>query len=156
MPIPAYLEISDIEGSSKIEGREGWIEVLGFDHKVYMPTDRKDGSATGTRVHEDCVLLKNFDKASPVLYEYLCNGKLIPEASLHWYQIDENGQEVEYYTHKFENARVTAIRPHMPDVDNPANEQYKHLERVGMRYEKVTWTFVDGNVEYADSWIEGR
>ena len=30
------------------------------------------------------------------------------------------------------------------------------LERVGMRYEKVTWTFVDGNVEYTDSWFEGR
>ena len=117
MPIPAYLEIADIEGSSKIEGREGWIEVLGFDHKVYMPTDRKDGSATGTRVHQDCVLLKNFDKSSPVLYEYLCNGKLIPEATLHWYQIDENGQETEYYSHKFENARVTALAEEVITID---------------------------------------
>ena len=44
----------------------------------------------------------------------------------------------------------------MPDVDNPANEQYKHMEEVSMRYEKFKWLFVDGNVEYEDSWIEGR
>ena len=156
MPVPASLEIGDIPGSSKIEGREGQMEILGFRHEVYMPTDRKDGSATGTRVHQDFVLIKNYDKGTPKLYEYLCNGKIIASALLHWYVIDENGQETEYFTHELTNARVTAIRPHMPDVDNPANEQYKHMEEVSMRYEKIKWLFLDGNVEYTDSWIEGR
>ena len=92
MPVPASLEIGDIPGSSKIEGRESHMEIVGFRHEVYMPTDRKDGSATGTRVHQDFVLIKNYDKGSPKLYEYLCNGKLIPSAILHWFMIDENGQ----------------------------------------------------------------
>jgi type VI secretion system secreted protein Hcp len=129
MPIPASLKIPDIPGGSKIQGREDEIEVVGFRHEVYMPTDRKDGSATGTRVHQDFVLVKNFDKASPKLHEYLCNGKVIPSATMRW---------------------------HMPDVDNPSNEQYKHMEEVSMRYEKIKWLFTDGNIEYEDSWIEGR
>jgi type VI secretion system secreted protein Hcp len=70
--------------------------------------------------------------------------------------IDEQGQEKEYFTHKLANARVASIRSYMPDVDNPANENYKHMEEVSFRYEKITWTFKDGNVEYTDSWIEGR
>lgn len=156
MPIPASLKIPDIPGGSKIQGREDEIEVYGFRHEVYMPTDRKDGSATGTRVHQDFVMVKNFDKASPKLYEYLCNGKVIPSATLRWFMIDENGSEVEYFSHELTNARITAIRPHMPDVDNPANEQYKHMEEVSMRYEKVKWLFKDGHIEYEDSWIEGR
>jgi type VI secretion system secreted protein Hcp len=156
MPLPAYLDIPDIPGSSKIQGREGWIEVLGFNHEVYMPTDRKDGSATGTRVHKDLVVIKNFDKASPKLYQYLSNGKIIPSATLHWFEINEQGTEQEYYTHLLENARVTSIRPYMPDVDNPSMEQYKHMEEVAFRYEKITWTFKDGNVEFTDSWFEGR
>lgn len=156
MPLPAYLEIPDIPGSSKVQGRENWIEVLGSNHQVYMPVDRKDGSATGTRVHKDFVIVKNFDKASPKLEQFLCNGKVIGTATLHWYMIDDQGKEKEYFKTKLQNARVSAIRSYMPDVDNPANEQYKHMEEVSFRYEKITWTFTDGNVEFTDSWVEGR
>ena len=156
MPLPAYMNIPDIPGSCRVEGRENNIEVLGFNHEVYMPTDRKDGSATGTRVHKELVLVKNFDKSSPLLYQYLCNGKVIPSATLRWFQINEMGIEEEYYNHVLENSRVTSIRPYMPDVDNPANEQYKHMEEVAFRYERLTWRFLDGNVEYTDSWFEGR
>lgn len=156
MPIPASLEIGEIPGSCEVQGRESHMEVLGFRHEVYMPTDRKDGSATGTRVHKDFVVIKNYDKGTPKLYEHLCNGKIIGSAKLHWYMIDETGTEKEYFTHELTNARVTSIRPYMPDVDNPSNEQYKHMEEVSFRYEKVKWLYKDGNVEYTDSWTEGR
>ncbi|MEM7351090.1 MAG: Hcp family type VI secretion system effector [Acidobacteriota bacterium] len=156
MPLPSYMDIPDIPGSCKVQGREDTIEVLGFNHEVYMPTDRKDGSATGTRVHKNLVAVKNYDKASPLLYQYLCNGKIIPMVTLKWYQINEDGLEEEYYNHVLENARITSIRPYMPDVDNPANEQYKHMEEVSFRYERITWRFFDGNIEYTDSWFEGR
>ena len=69
MPLPAYMNIADIPGSCKIEGRTNQIEVLGFNHEVYMPTDRKDGSATSTRIHKDFVLVKNFDKAPVMSYQ---------------------------------------------------------------------------------------
>lgn len=156
MPLPASLEIPDIPGSSKIKGRENHSQVMGFEHRVYMPMDRKDGTATGTRVHEDLVVVKNYDKASPKLYQYLCNGKAIPSMTLHWYEIDDTGTEKEYFKHELTNARVTKIEPYMPDVDDPRKEQYKHMERVGFRYERIRWTFLDGNVEFEDSWIEGR
>lgn len=156
MPLPAYMQIPDIPGSSKVQGREDQIEILGFKHDVYMPTDRKDGTATGTRVHKDLVVVKNFDKSSPKLFQYLCNGKVIKEATIHWYRVNDDGQEEEYFTHKLEKARITSIRPYMPDVDNPANEHYKHMEEISLRYEKITWTFKDGNIEFMDSWIEGR
>jgi type VI secretion system secreted protein Hcp len=156
MPVPASLEIPDIPGSSTIEGREGHMEILGYRHELYMPTDRKDGSATGTRVHNEFVVIKNFDKGTPNLYKYLCNGKKIPSATLHWFMIDENGVETEYFTHELTDARVIAIRPHMPDVDNPANEQYKHMEEVSFAYKKIKWLFVDGNVEYEDDWETDR
>lgn len=156
MPLPAYMNIPDIPGSSKVQGRENQIEVLGFVHQLHMPTDRKDGSATGTRVHNDFIITKNFDKASPKLYQYLCNGRIINNATLTWYRIDEQGSEKAYFEHKLENARITKIRPFMPDVDDPAKEQYKHMEEVSLRYEKITWKFLDGNVEWTDSWIENR
>jgi type VI secretion system secreted protein Hcp len=30
------------------------------------------------------------------------------------------------------------------------------MEEVAFRYEKITWKFLDGNVEFTDSWFEGR
>jgi type VI secretion system secreted protein Hcp len=154
MPLPAYMDIPDIPGSCQVQGRVNWIEVLGFNHEVYMPSDRKDGSSTGTRVHKDLVLIKNYDKATPKLYQYLCHGKVIPTATLHWYKIGDQGTEKEYFQHQITNGRITSMRPYMPDVDNPANEQYKHMEEVSFRYEKITWKFLDGNVEWTDSWVD--
>jgi type VI secretion system secreted protein Hcp len=157
MPLPAYMDLgSDIPGSVQVKGRENQVEVLGFSHHVYMPSDVKDGTATGTRRHNSIRILKNFDKSSPKLYEYLCNGKKIPKIVIHWYMIDEMGQEKEYFTHTLENARIVSMKPWMPNVDDKATENYKHMEDVEIRYEKITWTFVDGNIEYSDSWWEGR
>lgn len=29
-----------------------------------------------------------------------------------------------------------------------------HLESVQLRYEKITWCIVDGNIQYTDAWNE--
>lgn len=157
MPIPAYADFKDFPGSCVVEGREDMVEILQFDHKVHIPTDPKDGSTTGTRVHGVLSMVKNYDKSSPKLYEYLCNGKEIAEMFVRWYTIDAStGSEIEYFTHKLENVIIVGMRPWMPNVDEPGTDQYKHMEEVELRYGKITWTFVDGNIEYADSWLAGR
>ena len=40
------------------------------------------------------------------------------------------------------------------DVKDPAKEKHNHLERLGLRYEKITWTYKDGNIIHSDSWNE--
>ena len=37
MAIPAYMEIDGIPGSVNVAGREGTVEVLEFNHRVYLP-----------------------------------------------------------------------------------------------------------------------
>jgi hypothetical protein len=56
MAIPAYLWLKDdggaaIKGSVDIRDREGSIEVPGFAHGLFLPTDNTTGKITGTRVH---------------------------------------------------------------------------------------------------------
>ena len=74
MAIPGYMTILDdqgsaIEGPVKVAGREGTVEILGFDHELRIPTDSDTGSLTGTRKHEPFVFLKAFDNATPYLYK---------------------------------------------------------------------------------------
>jgi len=156
MSVPSYIKIEGIPGSVNIIGREETIQVLAFDHKIHIPVNRKDGHSVAARIHDDFVFTKNIDKASPSLYNCLCNGNVIPKVELFWYEIKPTGSEEIYFTHILENVRIISINTIMPDANNQKNEQNKHMERIALRYEKITWRFEEGNIEYSDSWKENR
>lgn len=161
MAIPAYMMLTDdqgnaVQGSVNVAGREGSIEVLAFDHQLRIPTDNDTGELTGTRKHEPFVITKAYDAATPYLYKACSNGQTLQNLVLSWYKIDETGTEVEYFRHTLEGVKVTSVKPSMANVKDLDKERYPHLEDVSIRYQKVTWTFLDGNIEFSDSWVEGR
>ncbi len=161
MATPAYCWIKDdqgkpIDGDVTAVGREGSIEVIEFKHEVRIPTDNDTGELTGTRKHEPMVITKAFDASSPYLYKACSNGQTLKEVVLRWYKIDPSGREVEYFTHKLENVKITSIKPVMYNTKDLDKERYPHLEEVALRYGKITWTYADGNIEFSDSWNEDR
>ncbi len=161
MAIPAYMMLkddqgNDVTGSVTVSGREGSIEVLAFDHQLRIPTDNDTGELTGTRKHEPFVITKAYDAATPYLYKACSNGQTLQNLVLSWYKIDETGTEVEYFRHTLEGVKVTSVKPSMANVKDLDKERYPHLEDVSIRYQKITWTFLDGNIEFSDSWVEGR
>ena len=161
MPIPAYMWMkddagSDVKGSVDVAGREGSVEVLEFNHQVRIPTDPDTGRLTGTRKHEAITLVKAFDASTPYLYKAVCEGQTYKEVEIKWYKIDDTGTETEYFNHKLEGVKVCSVKPIMYNVKDPSKERYEHLEEVQMRYQKITWTFVDGNLQASDAWKENR
>lgn len=162
MAIPAYVELIDsegspIEGSVEVQGREGMVEVIGFNHNLHLPTNPVDGSITGNRRHNPLVMTKQYDKSSPYLWECLAKGKELQKVIIHWYKIDTiTGQEVEYFTTTLENALVIKMTGEMLNTMLPEYENVPHLEHLELRYRKITWKLVDGNIEKSDSWIEAR
>lgn len=159
MAIPVYLWLkddggSDIKGSVDVRGREGSIEVVGLDHAVELPSDTATGKATATRIHHPFYFDKEIDASSPYLYRALTTGETLKSAELKFYRINDAGQEVEYMNTHMENVRVTAMIPLMYDVKNPAYEKQGHIECVELRYEKIAWTYKDGNISHSDSWKE--
>jgi len=155
MPSAAYVNFGDdIPGSVQVQDREDTVEVFAFEHEVHMPVDPRDGSLTGTRTHSAVKMLKAVDKATPMLYQFLCTGQSIEEVTINWYKIADTGQEEIYFTHKLEGVRIVSVKPDMSNLLDPANEKYPHLEWVEVRYQRITWTFLDGNIEASDSWQE--
>lgn len=159
MAIPAYLWIkddggADIKGSVDVKDREQSIEVLGFSHGLHLPTDNNTGKITGTRVHSALTFEKEFDSSSPYLYKAVAKGQTLTSAEFKWYKINDAGQEVEYFNMRMENVKVVSICPHMHDVKNPATEKHNHLESIALRYEKITWKYCDGNIQFSDAWNE--
>ena len=159
MAIPAYLWLkddggADIKGSVDVYHREGSIEVTGFGHGLFLPTDGATGKITGTRVHSALNFEKKFDSSSPYLYKAVAQGQTLKCAEFKWYRINDAGQEVEYFNMLLEGVKVVAVCPLMHDCKNAATEKHNHLESVSLRYEKITWKHCDGNIIFSDSWNE--
>ncbi|MNW15195.1 hypothetical protein D3C71_2136370 [compost metagenome] len=49
---------------------------------------------------------------------------------------------------------MVKVAPKMHDVKDPGKEKHNHLEQIELRYEKITWTYLDGNISHFDSWNE--
>lgn len=159
MAIPGYMWITDDQGNqvksnSDVNGRTGAAEVLGFDHRVYIPSDPDTGALTGTRKHEPFTVTKAFCPASPVLAKACASGKTLKEVKISWYHINDTGQEEEYYRHTLTHVKVVSVEPKMREIKSKANETYGHLENVSFRYQTIKWEYLDGNISSTDTWNE--
>ncbi len=54
--------------------------------------------------------------------------------------------------HADRGSKVTGINPGMPNAKMTGNSQINHMESVSLMYDKITWRYVDGNVQYWDDW----
>lgn len=157
MPIPAYMWLkddggADIKGSVDVKDREGSIEVIGFSHGLNLPVDSATGKITGTRSHSPLMFEKEFDSSSPYLYKAVAKGQTLKSAELRWYRINDAGREEAYFIITIEGVKITGVNPGMPNVKMAGNSQINHMESVSMMYDKITWRYVDGNVQYTDEW----
>lgn len=153
----AYMRMTDdkgelIQGGSEVSGREHWIEVFSFEHELRIPTDEDTGALTSTRKHGPFVITKDFDSATPILNKACASGQTLESVSLSWYRINEMGAEVEYFRHTLSKVKVVSVRPVVIDVKDKANEHLGHRERIALRYQKIRWTYVEGNIETEDDW----
>lgn len=152
MPEPIYAYFDGIEGSCIQEGREGSVTILSMDHTVEIPVDVKDATATGTRRHGGIVLVANIDKATPLLYECVTRSKTISTVRLEYWQTDEGGNQVNYYTINLEKVRIVKVQNWFPNVDDSNTTTYKHMMTYELRYDKIEWAFTDGNIAWSDEW----
>lgn len=157
MPIPPYMWLkddggADIKGSVDVQDREGSIEIIGFSHGLNLPVDNISGKITGTRSHSPMMIEKEFDSSSPYLYKAAATGQTLQSAEIRFYHISDAGQEVCYFIITLEGVKVTGVNPGMPNTKLSGNSQINHMESVSLQYNKITWRYVDGNVQYSDDW----
>jgi type VI secretion system secreted protein Hcp len=154
--MPAHLEIQGetqgkIEGTCDMAGREGTIIVYAMDQLIHIPRDPQSGLPSGKRVHGPMTITKEFDKASPKLYQALCTGEHLT-VTLRWYRIDKAGNEEHYFTHSLEDAIIVSMKPYMPIAFLEENEPYRHMEELSFTYRKIKWTWEIDGIESEDSW----
>lgn len=158
MPIPAYMWLkddggADIKGSVDVQDREGSIEIIGLSHGLSLPVDTANGKITGSRQHSAMMIEKEIDSSSPYFQRAVATGQTLKCAEIRFYQINDAGQEVCYYIITLENVKVTSVNISVPNVKT-SSSQINHVETASLQYEKITWRYVDGNVQFSDAWNE--
>ncbi|HGU9817421.1 TPA: Hcp family type VI secretion system effector [Enterobacter chuandaensis] len=153
MSTPAHLWLEDengspIVGSCMMRTRRGSIELKSFSHGVTIPVDPGWGKLTGTRVHRPITIVKEFDQTTPLLYRAVCEGRVMKKGIIKMYRILESGIEAEYFNILMENVKFTTVAPFL----TPNGISSTHLETLELRYEAISWKYMEGNIIYRDTW----
>lgn len=154
MPLECAAWFSDgIAGSNEKGGREDSSVVIELNHEIYKPVDTQMGIVSGTRVHGSVDLVKEVDTASIPLLQALCQNTPIASVEIKWYRVTDTGSEELYFTQLLEGVKVAAMETILPNTKESKKEKFRHLERLSLLYEKITWTHEEG-FEYYDAWKE--
>jgi type VI secretion system secreted protein Hcp len=162
MALDCYLKYTDTQNG--IKGETTVNEVAGVDvtdhseimqvhHVVESPRETTSGRPTGRRIHKPIRMLKRIDKATPSLLEALVENQTMGKLELLWFRPDPmTGLGQQFYKIDLENAQVVKVETELRDTRDPGTSMFPPLEWVEFSYQKITWTWLDGNVEASDDW----
>lgn len=128
-----------IAGAVTLPGRENSIEAIAWSHEVVVPRDMMSGSTTVRRQHRPLTIAKEVDKATPKLLKALITNEVMASCSLECWRPDPTGRDKLYYRVDLTNAIVAGIVTNFPS------------EQVTFHFQKIVFTWVDGNIVTEDS-----
>ena len=139
-----------ITGGATQTGREGSMEVLEFSHSVSQSIDSASGLPTGKRQHRPIRIVKDVDKASPILMTVLTSNENLTEVRINFWRPNLSGQEIQFYTVELVNAKITNISQISGSEDELLQKPAQ--ETITFTYQKIIWTWQDGNITSEDDW----
>jgi type VI secretion system secreted protein Hcp len=158
MPARFYMTVEGevsgkIDGECQRKGFEKTIECLAFNHEVLSPRDPHTGQSTGHRMHKLLTITKEFDLASPLLFQALVKNEKLTAVEMKFYRPSTSGVEQHYFTVKLTNAFVASVKPWIPNVLDPEKKSFTNMEDVSFVYSKIDWTHEVGGKAAEDDWF---
>lgn len=139
-----------ITGSVDQAGREGSMEVLEFSHSVSQSVDNASGLPSGKRQHRPIRIIKDIDKASPILMTVMTSNENLTEVRIDFWRPNQAGQELQFYTVELVNATITNISQISGSEDELLQKPAQ--ETITFTYQKIIWTWQDGGITSEDDW----
>lgn len=156
MALSAYLTLvgqkqGPINGSVTEKGRENSILVHSYENSITIPRDPASGLPTGKRVHQPITLTKEMDHSSVPLWNALVNNENLTTWVLKIWTPTQ-GLDKQIYTVTLTNANIASIREYMAENLTPMNATLPILQEITFTYQKIQWTWIDGNLTGGDDW----
>ena len=127
MPTPCYISIegstqgpitagaftAESVGNIFVEGHEDEVLVQQFDHIVTVPTDPQSGQPSGQRVHKPFKFTSAINKATPLFYNALTSGEMLPKTELRWYRTSVEGKQEHFFTTRLIDGTIIDVDCHI-------------------------------------------
>jgi len=138
MTVDAFLKIKGVEGESSDNKFKDQIEILSFKHGIVQPTTSTassvGGGTAGRCNHLEFTIVKELDKASPILAQKCCAGAHIPEVMITLCRA--GGDKLPFMEYKLTNVVIAAIHPSgISNSDNVPSED------ISFNYGKIEWSY---------------
>jgi type VI secretion system secreted protein Hcp len=124
--------------------KKDMIVSYSFNDSLRIPCDDHTGLPTGQREHLAASFIHAVDRATPKLQKAACTGERV-EIRVDKYRTGADGDEQKYFTLKYEDAIIVGTEL----FDGENGTMY---EKITFTFAKVIYTYIDGNIEFADDW----
>ena len=145
-----------ILGSVTQKGREGSIEIISIFHEIVAPRDPASGRPKGKRMHKRFRVTKQLDRSSPILYYVLTNNENLTDVTLRLFRPTSGGVERQAFTVRLINATIASIQFRMLNTQHPRHGRVPELEEIAFTYQRIEWTWMEGNISADDDWEIAR
>ena len=107
----AFVKYEGIDGESKDENHQNWIDVLSIDWGVHKPGGGVAGPTRrrGDALVEDLNLIIEYEKASPKLLEKCVKGAVIPKLEIE-ITATYGGARATYLKYELENVIISSYQ----------------------------------------------
>ncbi|MBR0684072.1 type VI secretion system tube protein Hcp [Roseomonas eburnea] len=108
------MEISGIEGESRIAGHSGWLALTSFRWggrravRTHTSGSYRMSSTYSTAQLSDVTVTRQADSASALIWDAMMKGSPVP-MKFHWLRAGHGGEPTTYLEGEFENAIIVAI-----------------------------------------------
>lgn len=163
MALSSYLIVKgqnqgQFKGGSIQKGREGWVEIIAYNHEILSPYDASSGLATGKQQHHPLTVWKEIDQSTIAFFQALIQNETLTTVELKNFTPNKlgtaggTGVETLAYSITLTNARIVAIKSAMLNNKNPELTRYERTEEISFAYEKIKFHWHLGNKIVEDHW----
>ena len=140
------------KGDGSVRGQEKWIRCSQFLLSLTSPRDAATGLPTGKRQYAPIVITKEWDAASPQIFQAAATNETLAQVELQFLRTSPLGVEAVFETVTLTNATISAVKRYIgfPDAGEPPNPHA--LEDVSFTFQKIEITNSEAKTTAADDW----
>jgi type VI secretion system secreted protein Hcp len=157
MAYPFYISI-DGQKQGKFTGdtnRKNKIAGVRFFSETVSPRDAATGQASGKRIHKPILFTKEWDAASPQLFQALVANEVLKSVLFEFIRTAPDGREEVHFKVKLTNASIASMKSYLDLTDRSGDPYDAHeLEDVELTFQKIELENVGGKTSAVDDWTK--
>lgn len=134
-------EQGDFPGDETKERHADKMSCIGWEHMIESPRDPRTGQASGSRNHFPVTITKEWDAASPLLFNALVKNEVLSVEFV--FERTEGSEPTTYYTVKLIDALVCQIKSSTGGEESSSSTHTQaafdtmELEKVSFTYKRI-------------------